>query len=149
MANDMKFTKSGEPLADIDQAWRDRLTESLILREAGRHGAAIALGLYALEIMLKSMICRRLNLDHLPVGFQIHDLDGLLILTGMSRLVNQTSSHHGARKRNWDAIRSISKSLQELRYTPDSQWNKKQADTFFYQLNDPDDGVLPWLSSVT
>lgn len=149
MGTDTRLTKGGESLVHLEQAWQDRLVDGLTLHAAGRHGSAMALGLYSLEILLKAMVCRKLNLEHLPVGFQIHDLDGLVVLTGLSRLLNQKTTHRSALRRNWDDILLISRTLEELRYTPDSRWSKKQADTFFHQLNNPNHGVIPWLSSAT
>jgi len=41
--------------------------------------------LYALEICLKARICKKLDQPKLPTAFEIHDIDGLLLLAGLAR----------------------------------------------------------------
>ena len=48
--------------ADLDQAWQDRMDDANALDAAGRHAAAMAARLYAIEIYLKYRICQRLDL---------------------------------------------------------------------------------------
>jgi hypothetical protein len=139
-----EFTKPGGKRSDLEAAWQDRLADAEALLAAGRHAWAIATGLYALEIRLKVLICKRLDLQHLPKGFEIHDLDGLLLLTGLS----QKMQKKGARKTrlNWDGIVNVARVLNDLRYQPAANWTATDSHTFFRRLNDPPDGVLPWLS---
>ena len=47
--------------------------------------SAIAMGIYSLEIHLKVRICQKLNLQHCRRPFEIHDLEGLLVIAGFSR----------------------------------------------------------------
>jgi hypothetical protein len=143
MAMDQRSTKLGAALTDLDVAWRDRLEDALALLKVGRHASAILMGLYALEIKLKARICRRLDLDHHPRAFEVHDLEGLLLLAGLSKRMSskraqKTLSH-------WNSIVKNSARLNELRYGPASQWTAIDAQTFFTQLNQSQDGVLPWL----
>jgi len=93
---------------------------------------------------LKVAVCKRLDLEQLPKNFEIHELDGLLLLAGWSRRINRK----GARKvkPNWDAIWSLSRQLNPMRYTADKNWTHAQATTFLSQLKDPPNGVLPWLA---
>lgn len=137
------FTRPGSPLKDLAAAWPDRLADAEALLAAGRHGWAIATGLYALEIRLKEMICRRLDLDALPKGFETHDLDSLLLLAGLSRRIKRRAAR--AVKENWDGIARLAGNLNDYRYKPSDRWSATQAVTFFRQLRDPPDGVLPWL----
>jgi hypothetical protein len=66
MAGDEKFSKLGASDAHLATAWQDRMADANTLLAAGRHGAAIAAGIYALEILLKTRICRILKLNQLP-----------------------------------------------------------------------------------
>ncbi len=75
--------KPGAQRTDLLAAYPDRLAEAGDLFDGARYGSAIALALYALEIYLKVRICMRLDLDALPKAFQIHDLDGLIMLSGL------------------------------------------------------------------
>jgi len=141
---DKTFTKLGESLVDLEAAWQDRLADAEALLVAGRHAGAIATGLYALEIRLKVAVCKRLDLEGLPKNFEIHDLEGLLLLAGLSRRIERK----GARKvkTNWEAILTQSEELNKLRYTGDKNWTHAQAASFLSRLKDPPNGVLPWLS---
>jgi hypothetical protein len=84
-----EFTRAGAPRSELEAAWQDRLAEAQSLHAAGHHAGAIAAALYALEIRLKVLICKRLDLDALPTGFEIHDLDSLLLLTGLSQRIER------------------------------------------------------------
>ena len=140
------LTKLGSALPDLEAAWQDRLKDAEELLAAGRHGWAIATGLYALEIRLKVLICRRLDLDQLPRAFEVHDLAGLLLLAGLSRRI-QRKPARGV-KRNWDGILMLAPLLNDFRYTADAKWTAAQAQEFFRQLRDPPNGVLIWLNKV-
>jgi hypothetical protein len=145
MAGDRSYTSKRAKATDLDIASKDRLAEAEELRKAGRYASAIAMGLYALEIRLKERICRRLDLTQLPTPFEIHDLDGLLVLAGLSRRISSKPAR--PIKKNWNEIVKQSKKLNALRYEPSSSWTQPDADAFFLQLTDPTAGVLPWILS--
>jgi hypothetical protein len=142
MANVKNFADVGADLADLEQAWKDRLADAQILVAAGRNASAIAMCLYTIEILLKTLICKKLDLAQLPKAFEIHDLDGLLVLAGLSRLNSQTTSPV---KRNWDNILDASKQLNHIRYKPDQNWSAADSTGLLRQLEDPTDGVIAWL----
>ena len=140
------FTEKGASLSDLQGAYPDRLAEANELCVLGRHGSAIALGLYALEIYLKVRICLRLDLSDLPRAFQVHDLDGLLVLSGLKRRMDALGSHPV--KRNWDFLSFPKKNrldVSELRYKPNANWTRADTDDVLLRIQDPNDGVLTWL----
>jgi hypothetical protein len=139
------YSTLGSSLPDLEQAWQDRLKDAEALLAAGRTGWAIATGLYALEIRLKVLICRRLDLDQLPRPFEVHDLDSLLLLAGLSRRIERKPAR--GVKRSWDAIIELSQHLNTFRYTADERW-ATTAPVFFRQLRDSPHGVLPWLNRI-
>jgi hypothetical protein len=102
--------------------------------------------MYALEIRLKVLICRRLDLGDLPRAFEIHDLSSLLLLAGLSNRIERKPAR-GVR-RNWDRNLVMAGHLNEFRYTADSKWPAAMAFGFFQQLRDPPHGVMTWLSKV-
>ena len=102
--NPQGFTKFGATVAELDLAWPDRLADAEVLLAGGRHGLAIATGLYALEVRLKVLIGRRLDLDKLPRAFETHDLVSLLLLAGLSRR-NLRKPARGV-KQSWDGMNS-------------------------------------------
>jgi hypothetical protein len=143
MAGEFRFTRLGTTLADLDAAWNDRLLDAQAMRVSGRTAASIMFGVYSLEIYLKARICRKLALTQLPKAFEIHDLDGLLMLSGLFQKT-QAKSARGM-KANWTFIVRTSERLNEMRYSPDDRWTSSDAATFFEQLTGEPDGVLTWL----
>jgi len=145
MAGEKRFARLGAKVADLEQAALDRLLDADILLAGERHASAIVMGLYALEITLKIAICRRLNLDALPVEFQIHDFEGLLVLTGLSRRLTEPDFLKVSS--NWDSICKKHKNshVNELRYGP-ATFTSRQAKDLLRRLRDPSHGVLRWLS---
>ena len=73
--------------------WQDRLAEGKALLAASYHAWAMATGLFALEIRLKVLICKRLKIDKLPRAFEIHDLDGLLLLHTSDTMILQAVAY--------------------------------------------------------
>jgi HEPN domain-containing protein len=144
MPVDQKFTKPGAPLAELDAAWQAHLADAEALFAAKRYAWAIVSALYALEIRLKVLICKRLDLKELPRAFEIHDLDALLLLAGLSRRIE--SKRLRKVKRNGDDILSQAEELNEIRYKPEKNWTRAQAARLLQQLKDPSEGVLTWLS---
>ncbi|VTT99872.1 Uncharacterized protein OS=Beggiatoa sp. PS GN=BGP_6287 PE=4 SV=1 [Gemmataceae bacterium] len=140
------FNKPGSSLAELNAAWPDRLKDAEALLAAGRHGFALATALYALEIRLKVLICVRLELDHLPRAFEIHELDQLLVLAGLSRRVERKPARNV--KRNWDQIRLMEAHLNEFRYRADANWTATQVQNMLHQLCNPKNGVITWLGKV-
>jgi hypothetical protein len=139
MNMDRGFTKAGTTRDDLEAAWQDRLADA----EAALAGA-IAGALYALEIRLKVLVYKRLDLEYLPRAFEIHDLDSLLLLAGLSRRILRKGATEV--KANWDEVLTQSQELNDLRYTADQNWSHAQADAVVRRIKDPPHGVLPWLS---
>jgi hypothetical protein len=137
------FTKAGSPLADLEIAWQDRLADAEASFAAGRDAGAMAAALYALEIRLKVLICKRLEVESLPLAFEVHHLDGLLLLAGLSVRIQRKGAARV--KQNWDKITDVSGDLNDLRYKPASNWTHQDAAALLSQLSDPPHGVLLWL----
>jgi hypothetical protein len=142
MANGRSFAKLSAPLSELKVAADDRLLDAEALFVSGRFASAIAMGVYSLEIQLKVRICQKLNLHALPSPFEIHDLEGLLVLCG---LLSARDSAPSAVKKNWEDVANQATKINQLRYQPSSNWTQTQVKTFLEQLRDPPDGVLPWL----
>src|SRR5947209_8462382 len=136
MAPERSFTKLGTRFTDLEQASQDRLGDADVLFQAGRFASAIAMGIYSLEIALKAKICKNLDIDALPTAFEIHDLDGLLVVSGLKKRVETLHAAAGvvgagsvivpgssasAVKANWDFVLQYkSQNINELRYRPSS-----------------------------
>jgi hypothetical protein len=140
------FTNPGASLVDLRSASADRLAEANDLFQQARYGSAIAMALYSLEIYLKVRICLTLDLDDLPVAFQIHRLDALLVLSGFKKRMDQLGTHPV--KSNWDSLKvwaANSPHVGELRYKPNATWTRAEAEDILRKIQDPNEGVLTWL----
>jgi len=135
------YTKFHTKLADLKTAHSERLKEAKSLLRNSAFGSAIAYGIYAVEIYLKVRICERLDLEALPRPFQIHDLDGLLVLSGLSRRMDELGV--SPIKANWEELTLLD--VSDFRYKPANSWTSEQARTILSQIDHPRDGVLRWL----
>jgi hypothetical protein len=146
MARD-RYAKLGSSSAnDLTAAATERLLDAEAMLAGNRFASAIAMGLYALEISLKAKVCSRLDLSHLPKPFEIHELDELLILTGLSRKLDDPAAIRV--KSHWDAIvTGQAQHVNDLRYLPSTHVTQAQAQSILQQLTAPPDGVLVWLAS--
>jgi hypothetical protein len=140
MPGGSKLSTPGALLADLQQAAADRLQDADALFAAGLYASAIAMGVYSLEIHLKVRICQRLNLTALPRAFEIHDLEGLLVVTGLQAAPLPI-------QQNWEDIADEADRINDLRYLPAANWTQSDAQTLLQKLRDPPQGVLPWLLS--
>lgn len=135
----------GTTLADLDIAWREREEEARQLLALGCDSMALALRLYALEIRIKTFICKRLRLDNLPRACKTHDLFELIIFTGLWAELRDPAN--AAILRNWELLANFSRvRLNDQRYLPRGLLDPTVIRACQDALDDPRDGVLPWLS---
>jgi hypothetical protein len=146
MASDFAKLNSTITDADLDAAWQDRLDDAAALDAGGRHASAIAARLYALEIYLKFRVCQRLGLKHPPKKLEIHDLEALIVFSGLTRAL-ETLPKSGDVFQNWTNILEYSKDLNDLRYLPASRKTEQHSLDFSHWLLDASTGVLPWLQN--
>jgi hypothetical protein len=130
---------------DLEVAWKEREEEARVLTGPGFHSMALSMRLYSLEIRLKTHICRLLKLSHLPRVCKTHDLSELIIFTGMWEELEDTAN--AAVRQNWDLLVDFSKlRLNDQRYHPRSMLDPNDLKKYNNALDDPQDGVLTWLS---
>lgn len=132
-------------LADLEAAWRERDAEAHQLMIHGYHSTALSLRLYSLEIRIKTFICNHLRLSHLPKVCKTHDLKELIIFTGMwSELQDPANA---TVRQNWDLLADFSKvRLNDQRYLPRGLLDPEELMRYNEAFDDPQDGVLAWLS---
>lgn len=134
-------------LADLETAYRDREAEAATLAAAGHDLMSLALRLYSLEIRVKTIVCKKLNLNYLPKHCKTHDLAELLIFTGLFAELDDAAND--AIRKNWDLLLKFSKDrLNNLRYLPSGRLPDTDRDELIEALDDPNHGVLPWLSRL-
>ena len=86
------------PVGELDRIAQARLDDAKVLLQAGRYDGATYLCGYAIEVGLKSRICRTLNWPEFPStggefdayrSFQTHNLDVLLRLSGQEARIKE------------------------------------------------------------
>ena len=132
-------------LTELQADWQDRITDAEVWLAANRPASALAMGEYALEIFLKTRICQHLDLDQLPIAFEIHQLDRLLTLSGLNKRLKQ--SRKAKVNQHWEQLLDALRQINNYRYRSDSIWNLTGATALLPCLTDPHDGVLVWLGS--
>lgn len=60
-----------------------RLRDFEVLWKEGQFHSAVYMAGYALEMCLKNAICKNLKLEQLPVAFEFHELEPLLLFSGL------------------------------------------------------------------
>jgi len=100
------------PLVELDKIARARLEDAKTLLAAGRFDGATYVCGYAVEVALKTRICRTLNWPEFPStssefhayrSFQTHELDVLLRLSGQEPRVKENHFTLWNAVANWKA----------------------------------------------
>jgi hypothetical protein len=130
---------------DLELAWQERQEEARELMTLGFDTTALSLRLYSLEIRIKVLICKQLKLSHLPKVCKTHDLSELIIFTGMWESLEDPSN--AVVRQNWDLLVQFSKvRLNDQRYLPRATLDAKDLMKLSDALDNPQDGVIAWLS---
>jgi hypothetical protein len=119
--------------------------QDLIVRK--RFSGAIFLGGCALECFLKAAVCTTLKLDGLPEVFKTHDLEALLLYSGLrsdleARPAVQESFARIVEAWGYDG-------RDKLLYAEPGAFSKERAKRFMDHLTGKETGVIPWLQSRT
>ena len=127
----------------LQQLAETRFKEANALYKAGYfHGAIYTAG-YAVECWLKVAICARLDWDELYDTFKEHDLNFLLLHSGLFRPMKEV-------------LKVLSSFVQisgmwfwdrgtELRYCTPDLYGEDQAKDFLQWVSNETEGVVPWI----
>lgn len=121
-----------------------RLEEAEALFDAGKFDGCVYLCGYVVELALKAVVCRTLDLNEYPESrnsFKIHDFDSLILLAGLQRSLLGLPGTLGV---NWSFV---SRWNSTLRYRPRNSFGRSDAADWLEALRDPNDGVLTWLQA--
>lgn len=133
-------------LADLELAWMEREEEAKAMAERGFLSTSVSLRIYSLEILLKTLVCKRLGVSLLPAACKTHELDEVLIYTGLQGEIEAPS--FSSTRLNWGLLVNYSKNLlNDQRYKPRVTYSPEEADLINQALDDPASGVLAWLLS--
>ena len=131
--------------AGLEIAWQERAEEADVLLRSGYRSLGFCLKVYALETRLKLRICDHLRLEHLPKAFKTHDLNELILCTGLWAELNEPIN--AAIKDSFDLLVVFSKTdLNSLRYRPRIEMTASASTQLSQALDDPIEGFLPWLN---
>lgn len=91
----------------------ERLRDAECLIANGHAGGAYYLGGYAIELALKAVVCKKLDVEifdkevvprHIAKSFMIHDLSDLLILSGLSNDLENACTENYVFQVSWTRI---------------------------------------------
>jgi len=122
-----------------------RLKEAETLFEAGLYDGAVYLSGYVIEFALKARICKLLDTSEYPYSgklksaYAVHDLDQLLLLSGLKEKINLAPVELYA---NWSITIPWS---PEMRYKPKGSVSKDEAEQILNAIRDKPNGVLRWI----
>jgi HEPN domain-containing protein len=128
---------------DLREIADSRLKEAELLGSQGYHGACVYLAGYSVECYLKYAICRQLDLDELLALFSVHDLEGLLLCSGLDKQFRSNANV----EENFRRVCSVwsMEGTRSVRYRRPSEFTPEEAKEFLSYINDPAHGVVVWL----
>lgn len=100
---------------------------------------------YVLEFGLKSAVCKRIGKDSYPDNdqkYRTHSLNKLVNLADLRRKLERKKKKDENFFVNWSIA---SKWSVEFRYQPIGQNEKENAEDFLNAIENPKDGVHPWV----
>ena len=99
---------------------------------------------YVIEFGLKSAVCKYINVNTYPENSKEYRTHNLIKLVNLSNLLKSLEEKKKSIEFfiNWSLI---SKWSPEFRYQPIGQNKKENADQYINSINNPKDGVFPWV----
>ncbi len=131
----------------LEKLAKERLRDFDVLRTKGndRFAAAIYLGGYAVECLLKAHICKNLDSAALPVTYKSHNLMALLLHSGLYGKIQGYPDVHESLKK-LDEIWNPADEVRSVRYIHDARrYGKTTADDVNTWLKHRTKGVAQWL----
>ena len=121
-----------------------RLREAEVLFAERLFSSAVYLSGYAVEFQLKATICKTLGLDRLPETFKTHDLELLLLHSGLHAKLNSDAEVG----RSFKSICGLWKREMDLRYGDPEKVHERDASLFLKWVDGAEAGVVPWLQGT-
>ncbi len=123
-----------------------RLKEAEALHAAGLYDGCVYLCGYVVELALKAIVCRTLDVgsypeDRLVKGlFKTHDFDTLILLAGMRTKLDAARQADPSLNTSWNLVSG---------WSPDKRYliaqGEQDASEFLDAIRSPQDGVFTWL----
>jgi hypothetical protein len=126
--------------ATLRQAYQLRKREYEAIRSIGEWSGAVLYAGTLVELALKIVICKNMDVTHLPKAFQVHDLETLLYCSGLWKTVTNNPYLH-------DNFLSVFETWSmDLRYEG-AKITQTKFDEIHQALFDNSNGLLTFLSS--
>jgi len=127
----------------LEKLGRSRLQEARSLLENKHYSASVYLAGYAVECFLKAAICKAIDSEKMPATFMSHDLDALLLYTGLKRSMQNEKKVYD----NFLKIQGIWKieGTPSLRYKDPSIYKERDAQSFLDLIDGDSHVVFTWL----
>ncbi len=140
-------SKSTIKRESLERLAEERLSDFDALCKEKRFPAAIYLGVYSVECLLKAHICKALDLDELPETYKSHHLLTLLLHSGLNRRIRtETGVFNNLRK--LDGMWNPADEDRNIRYIDDPiRYGETQAESVRGWMLDSKTGVITWLRS--
>ena len=121
----------------------ERLEEAKLLLKSRHYAGSVYLGGYAVECYLKVALCKTLGWDALRGMIKTHDLEGLMLYSGL----------HASYQGNSRIRESFAKVLElwsaegfgNVRYRRPTEVDQETAEMFLKCVDDPEVGIVSWL----
>lgn len=136
-------TRSVIAASDLIRIGRARLREARILHEAGQYAGSVYLAGFAVECALKFAICWTLGWRRLSGTFKTHDLEALLLHSGLEKTLRSDPAMNetfGKITGLWSVEGDDS-----VRYQNPREFNRATSEGFLAWVAEPEEGFLPWL----
>lgn len=136
---------------ELKQLTHLRLREAEVLYDNHLYDGTCYLAGYCIELALKSAICKRMGTANFfdiirsetARAFKIHNLDELITLAGLRPKFDAEVVTNINFRDNWSFIKTTINWSEQLRYQLGR--NQSDAQMMLLALNDPQNGILPWI----
>jgi len=127
----------------LEELGAARLKESHALFDLKHYAASIYLGGQSVECYLKAAICKTLGWTELRATFRSHDLETLLVHSGLENRMKQSPEV----LENFKKITElwIMDGNAAIRYQAPSRFARKDAEVFLRRIRHRGKGVASWL----
>ncbi|MFN0037436.1 MAG: HEPN domain-containing protein [Saprospiraceae bacterium] len=134
--------------SEIKSLALQRLAEARQLLAMGHFDGAYYMGGYVIELALKAVICKNLDIDELfdeqkpymkLINLKVHRFDTLLVLSGLQNAFERARDFDFALDSNWS---KVSMWKETARY--DTGRTLAEAEQFLSAIDDPVNGVFLW-----